>query len=348
MKFLLQIHKAKSTSDHELTGSDKLYQRLKNCLHVQAKYKEAFRSLRDGLGGAQALQSFPSISSIQNSSDQNIQSTSKLGGGGKLGRRSVLYSANDQTLTNVNHGILMSEEEVIFEHIDQFCLRVSAVIEQIKSLKQFQDLLKVSKGLKRPKKEDLGIAEEDEVTVQLTRSNQQQIEAELSDVDEVKSRENTDLFSASRAILETLVEESEEVAEEQLGHKKVKKNYFIEGREGTDLNREKSFDMRGQYESENKRLEKQVANSNRVMLESAQKLFSTEKRTEFETKNLLKTATQHLSSEDVRLMQKFYGNKIEGPSISSIVESYLLHMKKIVKSLSASQVMDLDDQSAST
>ncbi len=236
----------------------------------------------------------------------------------------------------------MSEEEVIFEHIDQFCLRVSAVIEQIKSLKQFQDLLKVSKGLKRPKKEDLGIAEEDEVTVQLTRSNQQQIEADLSNVDEVKSRENTDLFSASRAILETLVEESEEVVEE------VKRNCFIEGREGADLDREKSFDMRGLYEGENKRLDKQVANSNRVMLESAQKLFSTEKRTEFETKNLLKTATQQLSSEDVRLMQKFYGNKIEGPSISSIVESYLLHMKKIVKSVSASQVMDLDDQSAST
>ncbi len=249
---------------------------------------------------------------------------------------------------NGSHGILMSEEEVIFDNIDQFCLRVSAVIEQIKSLKQFQGILKLSKGLKRPKKEDLGIVEDDEVTVQLMRGNQQPIETDLGNMDEIRSRENTDLFSASRAILETLVEESEEVPEDSSQHKRVKNNYFIEGRESTELDREKSFDMRGLYENENIRLEKQVANTNRVMLESAQKLFSTEKRTEFETKKLLKTATQQFSNDDVKLMQKFYGNKSEGPSISSIVESYLVHMKKIVKSVSAAEVIDLEDKSPNT
>ena len=59
------------------------------------------------------------------------------------------------------------------------------------------------------------------------------------------------------------------------------------------------------YENVNKRLDKQVGAANMKLLESAEQLFSTEKRTEVETKYLLKKA-QHISSDDVRLMKKYY------------------------------------------
>lgn len=101
------LHIQKKSTEQELaSNSDKFYQRLKTCLMVQAKYKEAFRNLRDALGGTQALQSFPSISSIQNSVDQQTISASKLG----KSRRSTVFSS--MTNEQVNHGILMSEEEV--------------------------------------------------------------------------------------------------------------------------------------------------------------------------------------------------------------------------------------------
>ena len=39
------------------TNAESTFQRLKNCLLLQAAYKETFRFLRDALGGAQMLTS---------------------------------------------------------------------------------------------------------------------------------------------------------------------------------------------------------------------------------------------------------------------------------------------------
>ena len=123
-------------------------------------------------------------------------------------------------------------------------------------------------------------------------------------MDEARTREITDLFSASRVILDTLAQETEESIEPA-----VKKNYFIVEREEPDdwiMIRENNLDMRGSYEDDNGRLEKGVGYSNRKMLDSTQKLFSTVKKTDYETKKLLKAATQSLSHEDVKLMGKCY------------------------------------------
>jgi hypothetical protein len=142
--------KIKLKNEAELTnGPDSFLNRLKICLMVQVKYKEAFRNLRDALGGTQALSSFPSISSVQNVEQQ--QSSTNIARK-FANRRNTLLSAD-----NRSHGILMSEEDVIFEHIDVFSKRVNCLIEQIASLSQFQELLKNSAGLAKPKKEDFGL-----------------------------------------------------------------------------------------------------------------------------------------------------------------------------------------------
>lgn len=332
--------------------TDTFYQRLKNCLMVQIKYKEAFRNLRDALGGSQALQSFPQI----NASVSSMQTTDASSALRK--RRSTVFASATPSLQNDKpHGILMSEEQVIFENIDKFCDRINVVIDQIKSLKQFHDLLKASKDLKRPKKEEVGVDDEEETSMaknqlhsQHGNGKQKQPEV-LEEEEEVvvdQSRETTtnELFSASKAILETLVEENEESSPPPVD---LKKNYFIQRTETSSDSLKKvkeeetegNVTMQSVYEMHNQKLDRQVGNSNRKLLESAEKLFGTEKRTEADTKYLLKKA-QHISSDDVKLMKKYYG-KSEGPAISSIIESYLIHMKKLVKSVNAAQVLDVDE-----
>jgi len=118
---------------------------------VQTKYKEAFRNLRDALGGNQALSSFPSVSSMQ-ASDNSI----------------AIKDANRKTHstrrfnTDKGHGILMSDEDVIFNHLDMFCDRVKAVLGEMQTLAQLQALCKTTMGLSKPKKDDLGLDNDDD------------------------------------------------------------------------------------------------------------------------------------------------------------------------------------------
>lgn len=324
-----------------MANSESFYQRLKTCLLVQTKYKEAFRNLRDNLGGVQALSSFPSISSVQeNQSSSRLNKTSSIQGN----RRSFVGSSNE----NKSHGILMSEEDVIFENVDTFCNRINSIIEQIRSLSQFKNLFKVSSSLKRPKKEELmGDSIEDEEPISNSYKNKEkQTLDSLTNEEEPITRENS-LFSASKAILDTLVEESETTTTPD-----KKDSYFLTQRkESKELqtssdSKEIAAKISSKYETHNKKLDESVANSNRLLLESADKLFSTERKTENETKHLIKR-TQTLSSDDVKLMKKYYG-KSEGPSISSIIESYLIHMKKIVKGLTSAQIMDYEPKEANS
>ena len=66
--------KSNDQSDSILKINDSYFGRLKICLLLQSKYKEAFRNLRDALGGNQALSGFPSISSSLPNSELNISS----------------------------------------------------------------------------------------------------------------------------------------------------------------------------------------------------------------------------------------------------------------------------------
>ena len=125
---------AKLTDSIESTASslanDTLFNRLKSCLIVQMKYKEAFRTLRDALGGNQTLSSFPSVSSFQVNSDNTSNNL----------KDSINTSSNKKSTSSSqkpngeirSHGILMSEEDIIFGHIDTFCNRIRCIIDQIR------------------------------------------------------------------------------------------------------------------------------------------------------------------------------------------------------------------------
>jgi hypothetical protein len=138
--------------------------RLRICLFIQAKYKEIFRQLRDSLGGIQALSRYPSMSSVPTSDSllsKDVQNTIAINSKKTVSIANVPHShqshtnkRNDMDM-NKHQGILMSEEEIIFGHMDTFCERIRCVLEEIISLAQFQLLFKASPALARPKREDL-------------------------------------------------------------------------------------------------------------------------------------------------------------------------------------------------
>ena len=272
--------KSKLNESEPSPNAESFLYRLKMCLLVQTKYKEAFRNLRDALGGTHALSSFPSVSSVNNFDPQSASNAGKKSSIAMSLHRNQLVSAVEQR----NHGILMSDEDIIFEHIDTFSKRVRCLIEQITTMSQFQILLKNSSGLARPKKEDLGITDDEE---KLNTVNNQSNQDTCDDDKKELVTDSSDLFSASKAILDIVLEENEE------------HNFFLNGQSHHDIQNSVE-DVNGLEESA-KTSNAYVANSNKKLIESAQKLFTTETRTEQDCKNLLKKA-QTLSDEDIRLM----------------------------------------------
>ena len=93
--FLLKLSKSKPADLNESMSriNETLFGRLKSCILLQVKYKEAFRNLRDALGGNQALSNFPSVSSAlnpdlnNNMSSQDTQSSSTINYSKKIGNR---------------------------------------------------------------------------------------------------------------------------------------------------------------------------------------------------------------------------------------------------------------------
>lgn len=154
-------NKTKSIDLNELLNKtgESLFIRLKSCLIVQSKYKEAFRNLRDSLGGSQTLSSFPSISSSVQMNSSEIQRDAIMAKKQPASQTGGAFTAmsrrSENTTKNSNSGILMSEEEIIFGHLDTFCNRIKCLLDQFTSLAQFQSLYKMSSTLSRPKREDL-------------------------------------------------------------------------------------------------------------------------------------------------------------------------------------------------
>ena len=287
-----------------------LYARLKNCLYVQAKYKEAFRNLRDGLGGTQALSSFPSVSSLHTSDQSSLKD--KDSAPPKSKQTAYRRTNNDSK----NHGILMSEEDVIFSHIDAFCTRAKNMIDQMTILSQYQNLAKTTLGLSRPKREDLGFGDNDE-------------ENENNDEGENTSEELND----SEDDLNDAESFNEIHADSVLGYfsKNAKNMDPVLEEEAEEFSRENSsvkFDLSAKKQprkSSTKAVKKQINESDLNLTktstdktkttttqdnetttseyrnEAAEELFKTENRIEEDTQRILKKS-QTLSKEDLRVL----------------------------------------------
>jgi hypothetical protein len=148
------------------SNNDSFINRLKSCLIVQAKYKEAFRALRDSLGGNQALNGFQvnstsSFEMVANNSTNTFKEVSQSPLNKSLNPRQIMTLNTRRMSADTGNssaarlvGILMSDEEAIFGHMDSFCDRVRSVLEEIVSLAQFQTLYKQAGSLPRPKRDD--------------------------------------------------------------------------------------------------------------------------------------------------------------------------------------------------
>ncbi|CAF4952866.1 unnamed protein product, partial [Rotaria sp. Silwood1] len=107
--------------------NESTFQRLKNCLLLQASYKEIFRTLRDALGGSQMLTS----TAFSATSSSTLSETTQAS------------------------GILMSQDEKIFQHFNEFCRRFEQMLDMTIILNQFSQLITTTVRLPKPKRADL-------------------------------------------------------------------------------------------------------------------------------------------------------------------------------------------------
>ena len=268
---------------------------------MQTKYKEAFRNLRDALGGNQALSSFPSVSSLQ-ASDNSIA----IKDANRKAHSTRKFNSEK------GHGILMSDEDVIFNHMDMFCDRVKAILDEMQTLAQLQVLCKTTMGLSKPKKDDLGLDDDDDDDDDDFNENDDGIGHDVvSSEDENKIAERNfyigddeeHLSPTKNRNMDPLMEEDSELSLKSSGKKsaknisksksssKISDNYNIKS---ADLKNETS-------ESKDNKIEEHVLETEN----SIEKLFRLEREVDEDSKKILQMA-QTLSKEDLRIMSKLY------------------------------------------
>lgn len=194
-------------------------------------------------------------------------------------------------------GILMSEEDVIFSHLDIFCQRIRYLIDQMISLSQFQHLFKSSSNLSRPKKEDL--KRTDERGIQYDSESDEDFfeEFEVKEKSEVILKDLDLEENSSKPSLAVLPEENEEKKNFRNPLKKNDKKIDIK----SDDNSSTSDLGLDEYLQEDTRSQSPT----KSLLNNAEKLFNTEKNVEAESKKILKKA-QTLSKDDIKLMSIFF------------------------------------------
>lgn len=292
------------------------------------------------MGGNQALSSFPSVSSSVQNSDLNLsvrETQASLATNTNNKKAANLNRRNESVKTN---GILMSEENTIFYHLDMFCNRIKCVSDQMVSLAQFQSLYRTSSSLSRPKREDLN-------SVRINRKDQQdspydnddddnetEVVAELDAINnEPNASANANLDVDTNKALGILMEESEYEnrngeyliqsesknqkleGDEILGLQKIKETNEDQNKnvssdsdfdENEDLDREQNDDVDINVgESKNRLQNNSVEGS--VGL-NTEKLFKLEKNIEHDSKKILQKA-QTLSREDLKLMSNLLFSK---------------------------------------
>jgi hypothetical protein len=294
-----------------------LYARLKNCLYVQAKYKEAFRNLRDGLGGTQALASFPSVSSLHTSDQSSLKD--KDSAPPKSKQTAYRRTNNDSK----NHGILMSEEDIIFSHIDAFCTRAKNMIDQMTILTQYQNLAKTTLGLSRPKREDLGFGDNDEDNENKdeddnTSEDLDDSEDDLNDAEsfnEIHADSVLGYFSKNTKNMDPLLEEDGEEFSRENSSVKFDLSAKKQPRKSSTKNVKKQInesDLNLTKTSTDKTKTTTTTQDNEASEyrnEAAEELFKTENRIEEDTQRILKKS-QTLSKEDLRVLSSLKNNKL--------------------------------------
>ncbi|UJR24993.1 hypothetical protein I4U23_006354 [Adineta vaga] len=127
-------------------NGESTFQRLKNCLLLLASYKETFRTLRDALGGVQMLATTAFSSASSTVSGTTSSHTRDL----SQSRHQIRRSS----------GILMSEDEKIFQNLEDFCHQIEQMLDMTITLNQFSQLISSTIRLPKPKRKDIMDAEQ--------------------------------------------------------------------------------------------------------------------------------------------------------------------------------------------
>jgi hypothetical protein len=166
------------------------------------------------------------------------------------------------------------------------------------ALAQYQGLLKSSTNLMRPKSEDLEIDDEIEWnSAKGTNSNSETIIPVAT--------EEIEPLTKAKTTLDIVKEEIEDGSIRSLKPKISKESTKYENiyyDQTIDSMKTSFFPV--DTDAVDKMFEKKIQESNKNLIQSANKLFSTEQRVEADSKLIMNT-TQSLSKEDIKLMSKY-------------------------------------------
>lgn len=363
--------------------------------------------MRDSLGGSQALNGFQ-INSVNSFAQNQIgagdgssslsvykqqQAANKqtaVSNQAVAGRRSSFTNTSETSntvaayVTNKNQaGILMSDEETIFGHVDLFCRRVKSVYEQIVSLAQFKSVFRQSNSLSRPKREDYAHGkvingrfvankhagsdnsssddesaesgvESDQETTEHKTDTQRTIDSKVTQdtLNESKTNGKLDKVRNKKAEKSMTASESEKEDDDYDLLKTIdeKNSSYIgdvgggEGEIVHEHHDKSSMAPKQRQQSKQSRQDdprSQLLSPNQVMIKQAHRLFETEKTIEEDSQNIM-NKTKTITMEDLNLIKKYYKKKDAGPTVSSIIETFINQLKKLITSIKALQILDVE------
>lgn len=178
------------------------------------------------------------------------------------------------------------------------------------ALAQYQGLLKSSTNLMRPKSEDLEIDDEIEWnSAKGTNSNSETIIPVATEEIEPLTKAKTTLDivkeeiedGSIRSLKPKISKESTKLySENSENESTINENIYYD--QTIDSIKTSFFPV--DTDAVDKMFEKKIQESNKNLIQSANKLFSTEQRVEADSKLIMNT-TQSLSKEDIKLMSKY-------------------------------------------
>ncbi|XP_064629693.1 uncharacterized protein LOC135488785 isoform X2 [Lineus longissimus] len=145
--------RSKDNKDIYANNDKGIYDRLKAILSLQSTYKESVRNMREALGASLNLSHYGSMSSLSTSVAQSPNKNRSFGKGTNSVSPSKKGSSDD------GHGVSISDEDIMFGHLDSLCCRVREVVDIINTLTQFKKIVANIDRVPRPRREDI-VAEE--------------------------------------------------------------------------------------------------------------------------------------------------------------------------------------------
>ncbi|KAG8444848.1 hypothetical protein GDO86_009850 [Hymenochirus boettgeri] len=201
---------ASPAGTEEGKSSSTLYERINACMRLQIHFKEGIYNLREWLQGLNAMQRYPSSSSISTLPGKqsfifNVKPNKNV-----IKKPPSVSSSYDQQHEYLSTGVSITDDDIIMFHLESQNKRLKQICDIMEKLQELQILSKLTEGLRKPAEEDLIEDDESESDSQCeitfqgeSKESEDTLERSSQQIQILKQNIN------SAGKLQTLIEEDE-------------------------------------------------------------------------------------------------------------------------------------------